>query len=126
MDDVFIYIISMVSPFGRDEGPCKIGISRDVEGRRKELQTGCPNDLRIVRTFRLPSREIAEQAEDCFKFVHDEKRIRGEWFAFSPDQAVAALEFHLILAVNLFTSLSEDKKAIALRLIGIDSPEALS
>jgi hypothetical protein len=70
-DGTFTYFIQ-----AGPDGPVKIGIADDVEKRLKELQTGCPHDLRIIG-------RIKGNVESRLHEIFDQFRLRGEWF--SPD-----------------------------------------
>ena len=74
------YSPSQVYVIGPVEGAYKIGISRDVESRLNTLQTGVPVNLSLVCSF--PGGEFLE------KTLHRkfwDKKVRGEWFALSPE-----------------------------------------
>lgn len=75
----FVYVVHQVNP-----SAYKIGISNDVVQRRSALATSNPDPLRIIRTYELPSREIARGVESRLhqRFAH--KRIRLEWFQLEP------------------------------------------
>lgn len=63
------------------DGPVKIGIAEDVEERLKQLQTGCPDDLRLIGRIR----------GNCEADLHkrfERLRLRGEWF--KPDVRLMA------------------------------------
>ena len=59
----------------------KIGYTKDIAKRLKSLQTGCPNNLKIIDIFHgdyRKEREIQEQ------FKKSRIRENGEWFEFNP------------------------------------------
>jgi len=56
-------------------GPIKIGTAYDVQQRRDTLQTGNPNELRILCAF--PGSEAGERK---FHKHFEEERLSGEWF----------------------------------------------
>lgn len=72
--DGYVYAIQARGP----EGPVKIGFSRDPWKRLRELQTGCPDELRLL-------------AVEPNSVPEDERRyhasigapIRGEWFDYA-------------------------------------------
>ena len=67
----------------------KIGYTKDVGKRLKGLQTGCPNNLKIIDTFQgncKREREIQEQ------FKQYKIRENGEWFEFTPKLAEKVLK----------------------------------
>lgn len=69
----------------------KIGFATDLKQRLKELQIGCPHDLKIVAV-------IEGAAPSMERIVHaafEESRVRGEWFKL--DERLESL----IAALNL-------------------------
>lgn len=82
----YIYVI------GNDTNRQKIGISRDVEKRLKTLQTGNPDKLKIHYKIECPY----EKTRKLEKKIHTElnyKKLKGEWFNMTPDEAINYLEF---------------------------------
>lgn len=61
-----------------DDGPVKIGRARDLTKRMESLQTGCAESLSVLRTIRGDHEKVLHAA--CAPF-----RLRGEWFAPSPE-----------------------------------------
>jgi hypothetical protein len=85
----FIYVI------GPEVGPLKIGRSLDPEVRLAHLQTGHEAKLMIHYT-RATSADLIVVME---KIVHRElrhKRLRGEWFNISVDDARALIDHAFI------------------------------
>ncbi|HXA85758.1 MAG TPA: GIY-YIG nuclease family protein [Candidatus Dormibacteraeota bacterium] len=78
-----LYVIA-ASP----EGPCKIGIAKDAEARRRDLQTGHPEALSLHFTAQCPA--AAHQERQMHKYLAP-KRLNGEWFAVSVTEAADAL-----------------------------------
>lgn len=60
-------------------GPIKIGWAVDVEARRRDLQIGCPDELRVLASIAAPP-DLERELHQRFA-TH---RYRGEWFW--PDQ----------------------------------------
>lgn len=62
----------------------KIGITNDLNRRLTQLQTGCPNELRVVKLWTHYQRKIIERYERVLHrfFTKCGCRIRpnGEWF----------------------------------------------
>lgn len=62
----------------------KIGITNDLNRRLKELQTGCPNELIIIKIYTHYQRKFTERYERILHDYYTEQgcRIRedGEWF----------------------------------------------
>jgi hypothetical protein len=68
-----------------DHGLYKIGVSKDVAHRRRDLQMGCPVRLIIVSQTAVLSRPFSIE-----KYVHkvfQANRIHGEWFKLSKAEA---------------------------------------
>jgi hypothetical protein len=73
----FCYIIQAVGG-----GPIKIGKAGDPGRRLKEIQTGYPYELKIVRLFRFPYSNTYGAMlfeNDMHRFL-SKYRLRGEWF----------------------------------------------
>ena len=88
---MFIYVIS-----ARDgTGPQKIGYSQDVEKRLFSIQTGNPVKLKIHHKQEIPD----DRAKLLEKQIHKEirhKKISGEWFDITPNDAKLEIDFALI------------------------------
>lgn len=75
---MFIYFIQIV-----EDGPIKIGRTRDVKKRLCALQTGQHRELRVIHTESPPKGEslrVEQKYHALFKALH----IRGEWFRPGP------------------------------------------
>lgn len=78
-------------------GAIKVGRSSNVETRKRQLQTGCPYEIRILL--------VAENQGHREKFLHREMRQfrlrgqRGEWFS---EFAIGSIP------VDLYDLMSED------------------
>jgi len=72
---MFVYFISSGL-----KGPIKIGLAKDVEKRRDDLQTGNPNRLHIQAKVRCRNRKEAEKLEKILHKKFTKSWIRGEWF----------------------------------------------
>jgi Meiotically up-regulated gene 113 len=63
----------------------KIGKANDPKARMAELQTGCPDKLKLLAAVPCRSPKHAEylekQAHRCFQ----KYRARGEWFHYAPE-----------------------------------------
>ena len=82
----YLYVI------GNDTDRQKIGFSKDVEKRLKTLQTGNPDKLKIHYKIECPSNKTISLE----KKIHTElsyKRLKGEWFDMTPQEAMNYLEF---------------------------------
>lgn len=63
---------------------CKIGISENVERRIKQLQTGCPYKIDVVKTFNSPIsskiEKVIHRSYTSNKVDENEYNLMGEWF----------------------------------------------
>ena len=74
MTTTYVYFIQMGYSF------IKIGVSRDPEGRLRNLQTGSAKPLKLIATLPFGDRNEAFIME---KFLHDKfahLALAGEWF----------------------------------------------
>lgn len=83
----YIYVI------GRTEGPVKIGVSRRPNERLNDLQGGCPFKLTVLHLFAEQNRNHALAHEQWFKDHHVDRRLVGEWFNMTADDARWAINF---------------------------------
>ena len=64
-----------------EDGPTKIGISRDPDHRLKELQSGHARPLHVFHATWLVERKYAKKAEAWLHKELADKRQSGEWFS---------------------------------------------
>lgn len=86
---MYIYII------GNNESQQKIGFAKNPEKRLKSLQTGNSQKLYLHHTVKVPE----EKVKILEKKIHHEinhKRIKGEWFNISSEQAKLILNHAII------------------------------
>jgi predicted GIY-YIG superfamily endonuclease len=76
----------------------KIGISDNVRRRVRELQTGSPHKLVVVRTLNCPDRDTAERLEKLSHRRYAKYRLEGEWFNLPPQKVVNDLNWGLQFA----------------------------
>ena len=64
---------------------CKIGISENVEKRIKQLQTGCPFRIDVVKKYESPIsariEKILHRQYRSRKVDENEYNLMGEWFS---------------------------------------------
>ena len=70
-----VYIISDGS------GYLKIGVAASLEKRVKQLQTGNPNELKVIGVIRCANRTEAGQMEARLHRILDACKYRNEWYA---------------------------------------------
>ena len=61
-------------------GAFKIGVSKDVEKRYKQLQTGCPYELRIILVIKEGAKLEKKLHNDLRKYKTAKQN--QEWFSF--------------------------------------------
>lgn len=71
----------------------KIGKARDPEQRLRDLQTGCPYQLKIIAKIKCRSDRHALEVERLAHKYFDRYRMRGEWFKCSDFVVMKAWEF---------------------------------
>lgn len=66
----------------------KIGHTNDLNRRLRELQTGCPNELRVVKLWTHYQKKVVEKYELALHRYYTKCgcriRANGEWFRLSP------------------------------------------
>lgn len=70
-----------------DTNEYKIGITNDLNRRLGELQTGCPNELRVIKLYTHYQRKIIERYERVLHNYYTKCgckiRPNGEWYKLS-------------------------------------------
>lgn len=64
------------------EGHYKIGMALDPYSRIREMQVGCPFPLKLMMTI---AHANAKTLESKLHQLYRRHRVRGEWYALSPD-----------------------------------------
>lgn len=118
-EDCFVYVIGTVRD-GKLCPPCKIGISANPDARVWALQTACPDELKLVRAYRVPNRNMALDIEDCFHVTQGDHRLRGEWFNHDPIFASNLLNLQIRMALRAFTDLTEAELEIVHEMAGLN------
>lgn len=78
----FVYVISA------GDVRHKIGMANDPEVRLRSLRTGVPDELTLIHSVEVSH---AQRAEAKAHQILAGKRIRGEWFDCSAEEAIAAV-----------------------------------
>lgn len=100
----FLYVI------GSDAGPQKIGIASNVKSRLGGLQTS--NHLRLAIASKEPIEpENARLAEARAHSLLANRRLAGEWFSVSPEDAAAAVRQAIADVRNGWTRPAKTKAA---------------
>lgn len=84
----FVYLLEADNPH---ETRYKIGFSnkKDLKDRVRQLKTGNPDQLTILKTFETKHKRKLETA---FHNLYSGKRIAGEWFALEPYDVINFLK----------------------------------
>lgn len=113
----YLYVIGAIED-NIPVAPCKIGITRSLNGRLASLQTGNPKKLEIISAVILPTREIVEIAEKVVHWQFEDFRLVGEWFDVNPvDAAIGVCT--LCREIFLEIGLSDGDAMKALDNLGI-------
>lgn len=80
----FVYVMSSAA------GHIKVGVSAKPETRRAALQTGSGVPVELVKVF--GPFNAATKVESAAHAALDTHRMEGEWFACTPQAAVAAVD----------------------------------
>lgn len=83
----FLYVIA-----SHPSGPVKLGLSRHPEKRVRQLQTGCSEPLSIFHIEEVEEDRV-KIAEKALHRLLNHKRVRGEWFDLSVEEAVSEVLF---------------------------------
>ncbi len=70
----------------------KIGISRDPERRRRQLQLANPGEVRILHQREFSTRPSAMRVERALHNRYAAHRLLGEWFDLPAKRAIKAID----------------------------------
>lgn len=73
-------------------GPVKIGMTKTPQRRLSTLKVGLPFNVRIAHLRWLPDAETAQLVEQGAHTSLKSKRLNGEWFSCSEEEAITAIE----------------------------------
>jgi len=90
----FVYVI------GSKDGPCKVGITHNLQSRLRMLQTGSAQKLELIFVYSAYDKRTARTLEKWFHDAHVEFRLAGEWFNCTADEAFEWIEGILTLAYD--------------------------
>jgi hypothetical protein len=88
----YIYVICEKS---EGSNPVKIGLSQDPEKRLKQLQTGHSAPLVLFHKEEIENKN-APSLERIIHRTLSQHRTSGEWFALTPQDAVAEVKHAII------------------------------
>jgi hypothetical protein len=104
-DHNYVYVMASIEN-GVPVAPCKIGITRSLQGRLSSVQTGNPKKLVVFSAIYIPNRMVADVVEQCIHEWFDEFRLAGEWFNVGPvDAAIGCCS----MAKEAFLALGMDE-----------------
>lgn len=83
---LFVYVMFAEMRGIYDTVNIKIGVSDNPKNRLKGVQTGCPGDVHLIRTFEAG--QDAYNHEGHFHKLYKQFSTGGEWFEFSNDYFV--------------------------------------
>lgn len=86
-----------------DEGPVKIGITKDVAKRLSGLQTGHPHRLRVFFAAPMEDAVAARSVEKSCHARLSASRLSGEWFAIDPYEAAGVIQQIIAARAELFS-----------------------
>ena len=98
IDDQLIYIMR-----NGDTNMYKIGISKNSNKRKKQLQTGNPNEIKVMFSCKI---DPGIKAKDVELTIHhflkeNDKWIRGEWFSLTRDEVLSIAKILLNVGNNI-------------------------
>ena len=73
------------------DGPIKIGVSRNPDQRREELQREFAASITVVGSAIVYNRRLAFRAEKIAHRILAAVRIKGEWFDVTKEEAIDAI-----------------------------------
>ena len=76
-----VYFVQVGDQFG----PVKIGVTNNISTRVAMLQTGSPTKISCIAIFDFGTEEAARVAESAFHTLFEDRRLEGEWFAWSDE-----------------------------------------
>lgn len=79
----FLYVIA-----ASETGPVKLGLSVHPEKRVRQLQTGSALPLKIFHTEEIDD-ALVKPAESALHRLLSYRRLKGEWFDLTVEQAIA-------------------------------------
>lgn len=114
--DIYVYVFG-IRKKNRVSGPVKVGISATPSKRLASMQTGCPDELVLVTTFRFHCRENAKSIEAIFHKLHDKDRRKGEWFNLIPSDAIQYLITYIECMITLNQDVTEQQLQSIMRAV---------
>lgn len=76
-----------------EDGPVKIGVTNDLDGRMSGLQTGTPMELKLRYFVECFTEAVAYRLEKLLHERYQEFLVRGEWFNVDPERVFKDIQF---------------------------------
>lgn len=98
----YIYLMRLNKPDDEGYYPCKIGKSKDVPTRQRQIGLVMPYEVELVHYVAVNDMVAAEQ------FLHDvyePYRMRGEWFRLPQAGIDQYCQFHRHAVYDIYTAL---------------------
>lgn len=96
----YIYIVAHANG-ETGEKPVKVGITSNLDGRIRALQTGSYKKLTYALTLATPCREISAYMESAFHSLQAHRRLEGEWFDVDVIEAMQLLCLYFEVAIRM-------------------------
>ena len=77
---MYVYVVKSVVHKSKE---VKIGYTKDLDARLKQLQTASPYTLKVHETIPCTSEANARWVENCIHKEFSELRLSGEWFRWT-------------------------------------------
>ena len=84
----YVYVMSLT----KGEGPCKIGMSRNLTQRRKAMQTYNWQKVKLHYKMECSSSSRMKRLEALVHMELSEHRLRGEWFNLDAKKCEEAIK----------------------------------
>jgi len=107
--DHYIYLIMCDKFTNMNDCLIKIGMTKDVQRRRKDLQASNPHTLLVVGLSQPCSQKLARYVEQLLHLHYAKCLERGEWFSLSVEQVKwltnKVLNQHITETVQMLTKM---------------------
>lgn len=101
MSESYVYVIGKET-----EGPIKIGFSANPAKRLKQLQTAQHEELRLFYFQSVP-KDIVKMMEQAIHATNRHKKVKGEWFNLTVDDAIVEVRHAIIRYSDNVASLKQ-------------------
>ena len=80
---MFLYYMAAIDEMIGHIVALKIGVAEDVDERLKQLQTGCPHALFVLKSIECKDKASAHRLEGRMHNRFSSDNLQGEWFEVS-------------------------------------------